>query len=631
SSDECDIVFSGGAIGAGGYTAYATAASSDFEIINARFNFEIKKAENFFTAPPGIGDFYEGQAPSPSGTSAEGEVKFEYFCDSECKESAELPLTYGIYYMRATAPESENYTEYKSAPIRFKVIEVVPVGIEITLNKTTYSAFESVLPGDFILTAIYNDGTRREVPYSEIDIEYQGGEDFRARDEGFSVSWQGFSLFCNITVIRADYDLSGVRWENIKAVYDGDIKHPEITGLPLGVTVKEYIGGARDAGEYSVIVLLDYDAENYNHPDIAPCQFTIIPAVVKIPVLNSAVYSGAPISVQAGSALYDILAGEMINAGRYTVKARLKDAKNYIFEDGNTEISLDFTVERRPIRISIEDLTLYLFERERMPEYTMLDSSYTDETLDLYYKIDGESIYILTANPNFVIDAPAARLIRSSRLSARAREWVATSIIIIIILLLLAIVFIKHKDRIFDKIARARCKNRIARAEKEGRASAVESDAPRIPTKIQAEAPSDLTPLKCENELLTVNVERADSLISDSLAKSLLRREGETVYTSGNKRGVVNVDTLSESFNAGEVICVNDMKKKRIVSQDTLSVKVLARGRIDKPLLVKANAFSLSAVKMIALSGGEAIKVNTKYDKRWREKNKDAIEKDTGV
>ena len=631
SSDECRIVVSGGAVGAGRYTAYASSISSDYEVINDSFDFEIKKAENFFIAFPEIKDFYESQAPSPSGTAREGEVKFEYFLNAECTSTAELPLSYGVYYMRAIAPESENFAEYKSDPIRFEVIQVVPVGIETTLNKTVFTAFESVLPSDLILTALYNDGSKREIPYSEICIKYQSAEDFRANDEGFSLSWLGFSLSCDITVIKADYDLSDVRWENTEAVFDGEVKHPIIIGLPLGVTVKEYLGGGIDAGEYWASVILDYDAENYNPPTTAPCRFIITPAVVKIPVLDSAVYSGTPINVKTPSNLYDIYAGEMINAGRYKVSLKLKNSKNYIFEDGSTEAYLDFIIERKPVKLRIEDLTLYLFERERMPEYTLLEGSNTDDALELYYKIDGEVIYILTSNPNLVIEAPAARLIRSNRLSARAREWVAIAFIVIIILLLFVVVFIKYKDRIFDKIARVRCKNRMAKAEKEKNARATEREAPKLPENTLTQTLADLTPLKCENELLTVNVERADSLISDSLAKSLLRREGETVYTAGNKRSVVNVDTLSERFEAGEVICVNDMKEKRIVSQDTLSVKVLARGRIDKPLSVKANAFSLSAVKMIALSGGEAIKVNTKYDKRWREKNKDAIEKEGDV
>ena len=137
--------------------------------------------------------------------------------------------------------------------------------------------------------------------------------------------------------------------------------------------------------------------------------------------------------------------------------------------------------------------------------------------------------------------------------------------------------------------------------------------------------------IKNEDECMTVNVQRADSLISDSLAKSLLRREREIVYTQGYKRSVVNVDTLSENFDSGEVINVNDMKARRLVSPDTLSVKVLARGRRDKPLFVKANAFSLSAVKMIALAGGEAIRASTRVDRSAGEKNTVAIEKDKDV
>ena len=629
--DECEIIVSGGGVGAGRYTAYAKAASADFEIINDYFDYEIKKAQNYFTESPAINDFYESQAPAPSGTAKEGEVIFEYFLDSACTRRTELPLSYGAYYMRATAPESDNYTEYMSAPIRFEVVRVVPVGIEITLIKNVFVAFEEILQGDLVLTAVYSDGTRTEIPYCDIDIEYESADSLRVKDKLFTVGWQGFTLTCELSVIKADYDLSGVRWENTVAIYNGELKHPTVTGLPLGVSVREYVGGGRNAGEYTTAVILDYDAENYNPPLFGPTSFIITPAAVEIPTLESAVYNGSPITVRTSSELYDIYASEMINAGKYTVLVKLRDSENYIFEDGTTEAYLDFTVQKKVVNLKIEDLTLYLFERERMPEYTLTDDSYTSAVLDLYYKTEGDRIYILSANPNFVIEAQGARLIRSNRLSARAREWVAVIIIIIIILLLLAVVFIKYKDRIFDRIARARCKIHMAKAKKDEKEAPAEKDLPKLNKDTDAELFEDIAPLECERNFMTVNMERADSLISDSLAKSLLRCERETVYTTGYKRGVVNVDTLSETFEAGEVINVNDMKKKRIVSQDTLSVKVLARGRIDKPLSVKANAFSLSAVKMIALSGGEAIKVSTKYDKSWAEKNKDTIEKDTGV
>ena len=53
------------------------------------------------------------------------------------------------------------------------------------------------------------------------------------------------------------------------------------------------------------------------------------------------------------------------------------------------------------------------------------------------------------------------------------------------------------------------------------------------------------------------------------------------------------------------------MKDKGIIPRDAKYVKVLARGIIDKPINIIANSFSLSAVKMIALTGGSARRAPT--------------------
>ena len=102
----------------------------------------------------------------------------------------------------------------------------------------------------------------------------------------------------------------------------------------------------------------------------------------------------------------------------------------------------------------------------------------------------------------------------------------------------------------------------------------------------------------------------ADVMISDSLAKDLIRRETE-IESEGNKKRIINVDTLSRSFSSGDRVDINLLKKKSLIPYDTGYIKVLARGIIDKPLTVYANDFSLSAVKMIALAGGKSIKAAT--------------------
>ena len=52
------------------------------------------------------------------------------------------------------------------------------------------------------------------------------------------------------------------------------------------------------------------------------------------------------------------------------------------------------------------------------------------------------------------------------------------------------------------------------------------------------------------------------------------------------------------------------MKKKRIPStgKKVTYVKVLARGTLDKALIVEADDFSPAAIKMIVLTGGEVIR-----------------------
>ena len=120
---------------------------------------------------------------------------------------------------------------------------------------------------------------------------------------------------------------------------------------------------------------------------------------------------------------------------------------------------------------------------------------------------------------------------------------------------------------------------------------------------------------------MAIDAEYADSAITDDLAKKLLRHEGEIV-TGGWRRRAINVDILSRSFSEGERVDVNSLKEKGLIPKDTAYIKILARGIIDKPLNVYANDFSLAAVKMIALSGGKAIKISRKKPKkRADEKN----------
>lgn len=145
-------------------------------------------------------------------------------------------------------------------------------------------------------------------------------------------------------------------------------------------------------------------------------------------------------------------------------------------------------------------------------------------------------------------------------------------------------------------------------------------DTESIEAEKLSETPHQQDP-EAEEPKVEIKMEYANSAITNALAKRLIKDEREVIYTSGRVKSIINVDTLSRSFVADDRVDVNILKNKSLVPYDTNYIKVLARGAIDKPLHVYANEFSLAAVKMILLSGGEAIRVIS--EKSEKNKTKD--------
>ena len=69
---------------------------------------------------------------------------------------------------------------------------------------------------------------------------------------------------------------------------------------------------------------------------------------------------------------------------------------------------------------------------------------------------------------------------------------------------------------------------------------------------------------------------------------------------------VVNLDTLSEVFDAGSDVTPEALRERGLVSDRTAKIKVLGRGDLDKKLTVRAHKFSGSASQKIAAAGGVA-------------------------
>ncbi len=68
---------------------------------------------------------------------------------------------------------------------------------------------------------------------------------------------------------------------------------------------------------------------------------------------------------------------------------------------------------------------------------------------------------------------------------------------------------------------------------------------------------------------------------------------------------IVNVKTLEEKFEEGEVVTPEVLLERGIIKKLLDGVKILGDGEITKPLTVKAHAFSKSAREKIEKVGGK--------------------------
>lgn len=107
-----------------------------------------------------------------------------------------------------------------------------------------------------------------------------------------------------------------------------------------------------------------------------------------------------------------------------------------------------------------------------------------------------------------------------------------------------------------------------------------------------------------------VSVTRADKDMTNEKAVSLIE-EVEVIKQKADKqgaKGIINIDTLSQNYKAGETVTLDDLKRKKLLPKKIGYLKVLGRGIINKPLIVEADEFSINAAKMILLTGGRVVR-----------------------
>ena len=120
-----------------------------------------------------------------------------------------------------------------------------------------------------------------------------------------------------------------------------------------------------------------------------------------------------------------------------------------------------------------------------------------------------------------------------------------------------------------------------------------------------------------EHEVIVeeISAEDADQIAEEQHIDIHVEEGVEYISAKDTKKAIVNVDTLSDAFEAHDIVNLASMKEKKLIDKRAKTVKVLARGTLNKPLIVKAGDFSKTAVEMILLTGGNAVHVTYKVKK----------------
>ena len=601
TSSECNVTVIGGGVAAGVYEVTAMSDDPNYRVVNSMAQLAVHKAENKWIVEPTVSDIFYGREPSPRAEARAGAAIYTYYSASDPDTPLiDLPRAVGEYTVVISSEGDGNYLPIRSAPLSFSIIAVVPISLDVIPTRPEFSAFDTISEANTEVYLSYNDGTRERIDIDKLNIRYPRADHFLFGDVEAQVSYSDFAVTLSVSVRRADYDLSAVRWENTLTVYDGSFKCAYLSGLPIGVTASEYIGGGISAGEYSVSAVLSYDAENYNAPSIPDVTLSIAKMRIPTPTVSSREYNGESIIIaNLDTSLYTATEAEGQYPGAYPIVFTVRDPDNYEFECGES-VSVDFVIERRKITLRIPSVEIGLFERAPEFAFEITEGSLLPgDVIEPIYTVRDGRIYASVDMPNYDVSIIEGEYIRTYRMSVASALITAVFVLLAAFLVLLFVLLLRR----YRRSLKARVTLIAVGCGIEAKDEEKKEKEEQNEESVKIDVPTPITS------------DYANGLITDSLAKDLIRRE-VTVFTDGWRKGIVNVDTLSESFSSGDTVDVNILKRKSLIPYDTAYIKVLARGVIDKPLNVFANDFSLSAVKMIALAGGRSIKVNTECEKK---------------
>ena len=298
-----------------------------------------------------LGKIYDGtpvQEPICDRTG-DGTVRFEYYAGTEATgEIISAPIIVGTYTVKAILEETKNYTEAFDTAT-FEITKATYDMSEVKFENKTYTY----------------DGTEKSVVITGnlpigVEVSYENNTgivvgEYKAIAKFTILDTHNYNeipdMEAILTIEKATYDMSNVKFEDATYIYDGFEKVIEITGeLPAGVEVTYENNKGTTVGKYEAIAKFTIpDPDNYNQiPDMtATLSIRKLSGSIKITNKDNLgkIYDGkiieepTYIKVGDGNVRIEYYSGPEaiekpldripINAGVYTAKVILEASENH--------------------------------------------------------------------------------------------------------------------------------------------------------------------------------------------------------------------------------------------------------------------------------------------------------------
>ena len=283
-------------------------------------------------------------------------------------------------------------------------------GIEVTTlpTKVNYKALETFDKTGLVVSKFLNDGTKEVVALDELtfdkDVLHYG-------DKQVVVTYADkFTATIDITVVKKDYDLSGIKFENAALTYNGQVQTINYTGDLLDGLTATVEGSATNVTTTPVTITLVFTNTNadYNTPENMTAELTITKAPLKVIASSASIKVGE--DVPTFTASYDgfvngeteaVLGGELTitcsatktsPAGSYDVVPSGRTAENYEIEFVNGTLTITsgtYTIVASNTTVTYNGanqmFTVVLKDGETVIEgitftYTLNDAAFTGAT-----------------------------------------------------------------------------------------------------------------------------------------------------------------------------------------------------------------------------------------------------------